>query len=99
MVCSKYIPQPDLAFKMYCWRDLSRADINSGSKAACMGIGNRKNASRESSMIPRISRTEGAKHSLFARGFHTWRKKDEVRSCIINEKSFVLLEQVQVRGV
>ena len=76
MVCSKYIPQPALAFKMYCWRDLSRANINSGSKTACMGIGNRKNASRESSMIPRISRAEGAKHSLFARGIHTCTKKN-----------------------
>jgi len=76
MVCSKYIPQEALAFKMYCWRDLSRANMNSGSKTACMGIGNRKNASRESSMNPRISRAEGANNSLFACGIHTCCKKE-----------------------
>ena len=74
MLCSKYIPQPDLAFKMYCCRELSRPDINSGSKTACMGIGSRKNASRVSSMLRRTSAAEGAKHSMFARGFHSYTK-------------------------
>ncbi|BAT72858.1 hypothetical protein VIGAN_01030000 [Vigna angularis var. angularis] len=90
MVCSKYIPQPAFAFKMYCWRDLSRANMNSGSKTACMGIiGNTKNASRESSMIPRISRAEGAKHSLFAPGIHTYSKKNKLRKAILKKNSLV----------
>ncbi|BAT79305.1 hypothetical protein VIGAN_02216500 [Vigna angularis var. angularis] len=66
MICSKYIPEPAFAFKMYCWRDLLRANMNSESKTACMGIiGNTKNPSSESSMSLRISRVEGAKRSLF----------------------------------
>jgi len=75
MLCNTCLPQPDLAFKMYCWRDLSRPDISSGSKSACMGIGNRKKASRVSSMIRRTSIAEGAKPSLFACGFHTYGKQ------------------------
>lgn len=75
MLCSKYIPQPDLAFKMYCWRDLSRPDINSGSKTACMGIGNKKKASRVSSTTRKTSTAERANPSLFACGFHVYRKE------------------------
>uniref|UniRef100_A0A7C9ELK3 Uncharacterized protein n=1 Tax=Opuntia streptacantha TaxID=393608 RepID=A0A7C9ELK3_OPUST len=63
-------PQQDLAFIVYCWRHLSRPDIKSVTTAGRIGIGNRKNASMVSSIMRRISMTEGAMRSLFACTFH-----------------------------
>lgn len=49
----------------------------SGSKTGCIGIGNKKNASKVSSTVRRTSTEEGAIRSLFALGFHTYIKQVE----------------------